>query len=508
MVATLVMILAIGASSEEVGMKFVAMGATAKVGGYRPMRAELNAAADSVKKAPEGLAAPKYGTLTIGNQNWAVIVDEPEQKPARLYVDTNADGDLTNDPQATWTANTNNGLTMYQGQAQVDLGKGTLGSLGLYRFDPKDPQRAPLKSTLLFYTDYGYEITVNLDGKEFTSFISGMPASNSSLWIDRDGNKRTSYKREMVYVGKPFNFTGTTYTLTLSDGRFTLDKAPSELPITPPPPDLSVGQKALPFKMAAMDGTEIDFPKTYAGKLVMLDFWATWCGPCIAELPNVKNAYEAWHDKGFEVLGISFDSQDMGDKLTAFTKEKGMPWPQLYEGKQWDTTLGELYDVSGIPFVLLVDGDSGEILGTAQELRGPGLSDFIGKALSKKNGDTEHATSPDREGIAGEWVNRDNGTRGLKRLMVTSDGSKWSINAWGSGGGGEIPWGETKLALLGKNVAARELPYGFATWSPGFADTYLILRLEKEALEAEVLTIFKDDSGRSNYRSVESFRRK
>jgi hypothetical protein len=61
-----------------------------------------------------------------------------------------------------------------------------------------------------------------------------------------------------------------------------------------------------------------------------------------------------------------------------------MPWAQIYEGKFWDTTLGKMHDVSGIPFVLLVDGDSGEILGTAQELRGEKLSDFIAEQLEKK----------------------------------------------------------------------------------------------------------------------------
>ena len=99
----------------------------------------------------------------------------------------------------------------------------------------------------------------------------------------------------------------------------------------------------------------------------------------------MKKAYEAWHDKGFEILGISFDRENMADKVAAFTKERGMPWAQVYEGKYWETTLGELYDVSGIPFVLLVDGDTGEILGTAKELRGAGLAEFVGKALAKKS---------------------------------------------------------------------------------------------------------------------------
>ena len=388
MVTTLVMIVAAGLLADGASMKFIASGATAKAGGYRPIQAELNGKAESVKKAPEGLAAPKYGTIKIGDQSWAVIVDEPEDKPAKLYVDTNGDGDLTNDPEATWKANTNNGQTMYQGQSQVDLGGGSLGAINLYRFDPKDPRRPQLKNTLLYYPDFGYEVTVNLDGKDFTSFVSGKPAADSSLWIDRDGNKRPSAKLEYVTIGKPFNFTGTTYVLNLKGSDLALDNAADPLPQKPLPPDLSIGKKAIPFNMVAMDGSKIDFPKTYAGKLVMLDFWATWCGPCIAELPNVKKAYEDWHGKGFEIVGISFDQKDMADKLTAFTKDKEMPWPQLYEGKFWQTSLGELYDVSGIPFVLLVDGDTGEILGTAKELRGPGLSDFIGKALTKKNSAT------------------------------------------------------------------------------------------------------------------------
>jgi hypothetical protein len=74
----------------------------------------------------------------------------------------------------------------------------------------------------------------------------------------------------------------------------------------------------------------------------------------------------------------------MEEKVKDFLENREMPWAQIYEGKFWDTTLGKMHDVSGIPFVLLVDGDSGEILGTAQELRGEKLSDFIAEQLEKK----------------------------------------------------------------------------------------------------------------------------
>ena len=98
----------------------------------------------------------------------------------------------------------------------------------------------------------------------------------------------------------------------------------------------------------------------------------------------MKQAYADWHEAGFEILGISFDREGEEEKIKEFLEKNELPWSQIYEGRLWDTTLGKLHDVSGIPFVLLVDGDSGEILASARELRGAGLSDFIAEQLQKR----------------------------------------------------------------------------------------------------------------------------
>jgi thiol-disulfide isomerase/thioredoxin len=385
----IVVLAVIGGSAVEIQAQilketFMGSGVTRKVGGYRPVRSVMDKQSDIVRVAPENLETPHYGVIQIGDQSWAYILDEHAEGNDALYIDANADGDLTNDPRAIWTSSQRGEYKMFNGSGEIELAKGKIGAIKLYRFDPADKRRASLKDTILFYADYGYEYRFELDEQEFSTFVSGGPTPTTRFSVDRDGNGKVSRRFEQAAIGEAFNFTGTTYVFRLNDSVLSLEKATEEVEQMPLPPNLETGRKALEFVATTMDDVEVSFPSAYAGKIVMLDFWATWCGPCIGEIPNMKKAYANWHDQGFDILGVSFDRADMDEKILAFLDKNELPWPQIYEGKMWDTTLGHMHDVSGIPFVLLVDGDSGEILATARQLRGPGLSDFIRQELEKK----------------------------------------------------------------------------------------------------------------------------
>lgn len=381
--------------------EFVESGFMRRMGGYSPIRASMDQDKTIAKVAPDDLKAPKYGMLTLDDKSWGFILDEREDGH-KLYIDTNNDGDFTNDPDAEWNAREVGEFLQWRGTGKIQLDDKRTGAIGLYRFDPSDERREHLAETVLFYTDFGWELKLELDGKEFDTVLGNDIAEGSRVPIDRNDDGDISRNYEMIKVGEPFNFTGTTYALKINDGELELIKSKEELEQLPLPPDLSVGQPALEFVAETMSGAKVNFPSDFKGQIVMLDCWATWCGPCIREIPNMKKAYADWNSEGYEILGVSFDQADMEEKIQDFREKRELPWPQIYAGMGWDTPIGRQYDVSGIPFVLLVDGDTGKIIETERKLRGEGLSDVIRKHLEEKTGKSLKKTEEETATLADE----------------------------------------------------------------------------------------------------------
>jgi thiol-disulfide isomerase/thioredoxin len=126
------------------------------------------------------------------------------------------------------------------------------------------------------------------------------------------------------------------------------------------------------------DGTKFDWAP-YAGKVVLIDFWATWCGPCLREVPNIKTNYDNYHEQGFDVVGINLD--DDTKTVTDFFEARGeLPWATVFSpddaARGFDTPLAKQCGVTAIPFVVLV-GKDGNV--SAIHVRGEQLGEQLEK---------------------------------------------------------------------------------------------------------------------------------
>ncbi len=129
-----------------------------------------------------------------------------------------------------------------------------------------------------------------------------------------------------------------------------------------------------------LEGKRFDI-ESRRGKVVLVDFWASWCVPCHEELPLLKSPYERYHDDGLEIVGVSLDESK--EKLASFVQRQGMPWPQIYPDtpgeRGWENPLLFQYTIRAIPYTLLVDRQ-GTII--ASGLIGPTLEEAVDKVMA------------------------------------------------------------------------------------------------------------------------------
>ena len=137
-----------------------------------------------------------------------------------------------------------------------------------------------------------------------------------------------------------------------------------------------------PFEAKAMSGKTIKL-EDYRGKVVLVDFWATWCPPCMREMPNVVAAYEKYADRGFEVIGISLDHPDAEQKIRDVEERLGMKWEQIYDGGGWKARLATANGIQAIPRAFLVDR-AGQVRYTGRDTKGDRLGERIEELLAEK----------------------------------------------------------------------------------------------------------------------------
>ncbi|MFC1545718.1 TlpA family protein disulfide reductase [Gemmatimonadota bacterium] len=382
---------------------------------YMPSRSPLQTEpVETLVAEPEYQGTPLYGSYTLGDGEDNTIsyaLDHQEGTASLFYLDLNNNEDLTDDGNGSWD-NVSDRTNTITATIMVPFARG--GDLPLefffYFFNEGDPMERGVLFTRsncrvgeirLSGTKYKFAMVENdndgvfdMRDAETDEIVPGI----IGFTIDLNGDGEMSAQSgspEHYQLGEAFNVDGKSYEIADVSPRGEWIEFKLAAVEVEPRPYIEVGYTAPDFAQEDCLGNMInlkEYIKDY--KVVLLDFWATWCGPCIAELPNVLAVFEEYGDQGFGVLGVSLDLapdpenpaefQKTAEQVRAFMDEEGMDWPTTYDGLYWNNAVSTQYRVNGIPATFLLDSE-GKI--HYMDLRGEALGEAVKAMLEEAGGE-------------------------------------------------------------------------------------------------------------------------